>query len=699
MNLLVEKIIRENFGIILLNSKPVNALSIELRKELNEALQEFEHDEVISTIIISAKGKIFSAGADINEFKTSMAQPDLNEIISTIEKSKKTTIMAFNGSAFGGGFELGLACHYRLAIEGASFGLPEINLGIIPGAGGTQKLPRLVGVENSINIICYGKQISAKKAIEIGTIDKIINFENDFLEKIISWAKENIKGEKVLRPFEIKNDDLILNDDYKNSLLQDLKKKFRAQISPFKALEAIEASIKLPFKEGMKKEAEIFHECNKSSQAKALQHLFFSEREAKEIKSFDKNINSRKVEKVAIIGAGLMGIGIAINFLTAKIPTIIMDLNPASLDKAIKYIKNHFDNNVQKGRISIDEAKNAYEMLAIAHSYEEISNADLIIEAVFENLEVKKEVFSQLSKYAKKNAILASNTSTLDINLIAKATNRPQDVLGLHFFSPANIMRLVEIVNAKNTAPDALKTAMDICIKIKKIGIVVGVCYGFVGNRMLEPYFREAHRLLLEGASVEQIDKAISKFGFAMGPFTMNDMAGIDIGAKMRKENRENISHDPSYCIIGDELAKNGHFGQKTGKGFYIYQGKDKLLNPEIEIMANEFANILSIKRRQIEDTEIIERMIFPLINEGLKVLEENIAQRASDIDIIWCNGYGFSPLLGGPIHWASEYGFHNIFKAYEKYKTNLGEYGNIWFTPSELLEKISNNKIDIYKI
>jgi 3-hydroxyacyl-CoA dehydrogenase len=669
---------------------PVNALGANLRIDLLTALREAAEDSAVSALVLMGDGKLFSSGADIAEFGSVMAKPELPELLCEIESQRLPIVAVLNGSALGGGLELALVCDYRFAVSAAKLGLPEVSLGLIPGAGGTQRLPRLIGAEPAIGMITSGKPIGAAEAEQSGLVDRVFANAHEAVAAALDFAANLASERRTARTAA----SLVLPDDARFAETQTafVAKQARGREAPLWALESVLNAFALPLDEGLAREQAIFLECAASAQARALQHMFFAERKVAQVKGIGRDVKSRKLEQVAVIGAGTMGSGIATACLQAGLKVTLVDVNPASLERGQQAIGKIIAGNVAKGRISEDKAATTLALLTVADNLEATSSADVIIEAVVENMAVKQQVFAQLDCIAKPGAVLATNTSTLDVNEIAVATQRPDDVIGLHFFSPAHIMRLLEIVRGAQTAPDALKTGLELARRIGKVGVVVGVCYGFVGNRMLEPYSREAHRLLLEGASPAQIDGVLTRFGMAMGVLSMCDMAGNDIGALMRRENHASIAHDPSYCRMGDVLDTRGELGQKSGSGFYAYSGRDKAERGDLPDLIIAEAAALGITRREITDEEIFERCLYSLINEGMRVLEEGVAQRPGDIDTIWCNGYGFPALLGGPMHWAQSHGFRHIHDRLIHWRKALGAYGEAWFSPASSLETLAHN-------
>ncbi|MBK1887886.1 MULTISPECIES: 3-hydroxyacyl-CoA dehydrogenase NAD-binding domain-containing protein [Marinobacter] len=677
-------------AVISLNHPPVNSLGHGLRVAILQAYQNAISDSDVRAIVLNSSGRIFSGGADISELGSDLAwsEPALPHLCRMLEESPKPVIAAINGMALGGGFELALACDYRIAEAGAQLGLPEVQLGLIPGAGGTQRLPRLANPKMAVEMITSGKPVSAELTVLSGLIDEIA--DGDLADAAIQFAnKLLINGAPVRSCVDIPVDIRELDANYFDDFRASLGRKTRGFYAPERGVQAVEAACRLPLTEGLAKEAELFAECLDTPQARAQQHLFFAEREARKIPGVDHKVPPRNIKQVAIIGAGTMGGGIAMNFANAGIQVKLLEQQEDALTHGLNQIRNNYEKSVEKGRITGAQVEERMALLQGTLSYEDLADADLVIEAVFESMEVKRAVFKKLDQVCKPGVILASNTSTLDLDAIADATDRPQDVIGLHFFSPANVMRLLEIVRGEKTSDDVIVTALNLARTINKQPIVVGVCYGFVGNRMLEPYAREANRLVLEGASPTQVDSVLTRFGLAMGPFSMFDLAGIDIGYMVREARRDIIAHDPSYCLISDKLCELGRYGQKTKRGFYLYQGRDKQENPEILELAVQIASELGIERREISDQEIYERCIYMLINEGANILQDGIAYRSGDCDLAWANGYGFPIWRGGPMQYADETGLRQILASIEKYRTALGAYGDMWFQPSTLLRKL----------
>ncbi len=683
--------VQGNVAIITLNSPPVNGLGLALRTAIKEGFDKATVDNNVAAIILASSGKIFCGGADISEFTRpdlAGASPNLPEIIDAIERSSKPVVAAINGMALGGGLELALGADYRIAEAKAKVGLPEVNLGILPGGGGTQRLPRLCGAQMAVEMIVSGVPCPATKALKAGIIDRIS--ENDLLADAISYAKELVDTNAVLRDCnDLSVDTTDLPETFFADFRASIARKTKGFFAPERCIQAVEASIALPLAEGLKKEQELFMACLQTPQARAQQHLFFAERSATKVPGVDPKTPKRKIAKVAIIGSGTMGGGIAMNFMNVGIPVIMLDLNGEALERGIGVIRKNYEFTAKKGKLTAEQVEERMGLLTGTTEYAGLSDVDLVIEAVFEKMEVKHAVFKSLDEVCKPGCIMASNTSTLNIDEIAAVTSRPQDVLGLHFFSPANVMRLLEIVRCEKTADDVLVTCIQLAQQIRKVPVVVGVCFGFVGNRMLEPYGREGMRLLLEGATPSQIDKALTNFGMAMGLCSMGDLAGLDVGYFVRQGRQEFIGHDKSYSIIGDKLCEMGRYGQKTGRGLYIYEGRNQQEDPEVLALAADLAKELGIERREISDEEIVERMIYMMINEGALILEEGKAYRSSDCDLIYANGYGFPWWRGGPMQYADEIGLDKVLATIKKYRSELGEHGDMWFTPAPLLEQL----------
>jgi 3-hydroxyacyl-CoA dehydrogenase len=674
-------------AVITLNNPPVNGLGHATRTAAVEGIKKAQGDSAVKAIVITGAGKAFSGGADIKEFNTpkALAEPTLHTLINVVENCEKPVVAAIHSVCMGGGLELALGCHYRVASPGAQIALPEVKLGILPGAGGTQRLPRVLGLEMALNMIVSGNPVLSEKLAKTGLFSELI--EGDLLEGAIAFAK-NIADK---RPLPKVRD---IKIDYPNheAFLQFSRNTVAAMAGPFpaplKCVEAVAAAVTQKFDEGMKVERALFMELVQTNESKALRHSFFGERAASKIPDVPEGTPSRPIKTAAVVGAGTMGGGIAMNFANAGIPVTILETKQEALDKGLATIRKNYENTMKKGKLTQEKFEQRTGLIKGTLSYDDIAQADIVVEAVFEDMNVKQQVFSKLDEVMKPGAILASNTSTLDVNKIAGFTKRPQDVIGTHFFSPANVMKLLEIVRGEKTGKDVLATTMGLAKKIKKTGVVSGVCDGFIGNRMIEQYSRQAGFLLEEGALPEQVDKAIEKFGFAMGPFRMGDLAGNDIGWYIRKR-RYVEKPEVTYSKTADLLCEMGRFGQKTGSGWYDYKAGDRKPYPAqvVNDMVVKHSADLGIERRKISDQEIVERLVYSLVNEGAKILEEGIAMRASDIDMVYLTGYGFPLFRGGPMFYADTVGLQNVVMAMEKYVK--GRHGDAW-KPAPLLAKLA---------
>jgi 3-hydroxyacyl-CoA dehydrogenase len=625
------------------NNPPVNALSAAVRQGLVEAIEEAEADETVKAVVIACEGQTFFAGADITEFGKPPVMPWLPQVVDRIEDCTKPVVAAIHGTALGGGLEVALGCHYRIAVPTAKLGTPEVKLGLLPGAGGTQRLPRVAGVGLALQMCATGNPIGAKQAYEAGLVDRIA--EGELLPHAVAFAEE-VRDVRPLsksseRTDRIEDSDPAVFDEFRKTNAR----KFKGFDAPDANIRAVQVATQKPYSEGVIEERKLFMELMSGTQAKAQQYFFFAERKAAKIDDIPEDTKPRDIRKVGVIGAGTMGGGISMNFLTARIPVTIVEMGQEALDRGTGLIRKNYEASAAKGRFTIEQVEKAMGLLTPTLDFDALGDCDLIIEAVYENMDVKKEVFGRLDKIAKPGAILASNTSYLNVNEIAASTSRPQDVLGMHFFSPANVMKLLEVVRGEKTAPDVLLTAMQLGKKIRKVPVVAGVCHGFIGNRMLMPRQIEAMKLLLEGATPEQVDKVHVDFGMPMGPFQMADLAGVDIGWHRDPDRIESLR---------DALCAIGRWGQKKGAGFYDYDEKRRP-SPSgvVQDIIEKFAAEKGVERRNISDQEIVERTIYPMVNEGAKILEEGMAQRASDVDVVWVYGYGWPVYKGGPMYWA----------------------------------------------
>ena len=638
--------------VVTTDNPPVNALKHEVRAGLTEALAQACDDDAVRAVVIACAGRTFFAGADITEFGKPPQAPSLHDVIAVIEAMLKPVVAALHGTALGGGFELALACHFRVAVPGARLGLPEVKLGLLPGAGGTQRLPRLVGPEKALQMIVTGEPIGAAEAREDGIIDEIV--DGDLTAAAIDFARRVVREGRPLRLVRDREEKLV-GEGFADAA-ETLTRRLRGREAPAACVEAVRNAIVMPFDEGLRRESELFRKLVAGDQSKAQRHIFFAEREAAKVPGIPEGTKLRPIASGAVIGAGTMGGGIAMCFANAGIPVTIVETGRDLLQKGLDRVAANYRTTVSRGGLVADEMERRMGLITGATDLEAVGSADVVIEAVFEEMDLKKRVFSDLDRLAKPNALLATNTSTLDVDEIARATKRPQDVLGTHFFSPANVMRLLEIVRGAATAPDVLATAVALGRRIGKVPVTVGVCYGFVGNRMLARRSAEAERLLLEGALPHEIDAAVVAFGFPMGPCAMMDLAGLDVGWRIRQGRGE-------HALIEDALYQAGHYGQKTGKGYFRYEAgsRSPLPDPEVEKIILDTSSRLGINRRPIGEEEIVERMILPMINEGARILDEGIATRPGDIDVIWVYGYGWPVWRGGPMYYADRLGLAHI--------------------------------------
>ena len=676
-----------NISIITLNSPPVNALSAPVREGLHKGITEARNDGETEAIVIICEGRTFIAGADISEFGKEPKGPSLFEVQEFIEDSNKPVIAAIHGTALGGGLEVALTCHYRIAVPSAKCGLPEVNLGLLPGAGGTQRLPRVVGVEKALQMVTSGQHVPAKQCLEMGLVDEISN-EDSLKEDSINFAKKIVSENRPLVKISEMNDKVEAargNENIFKDFRKSIAKRARGFLAPEYNIQCIEAAVNKPFNEGKDIETKLFMELITGNQSAAQRYVFFAQRQVAKIPDIEPDTEIKPFASVGVIGAGTMGGGISMNFANVGIPVTIIEQSQENLDKGLGIIRKNYENTANKGRITFEDVEKRTDLIQGSTDINDLSNCDLIIEAVFENMDLKKDIFKTLDGIAKKGSILATNTSALDINEIAEVTNRPEDVIGLHFFSPANVMRLLEIVRGEKTSKSVVATSMKMAKGIGKVAAVVGVCPGFVGNRILAQRQREANKLILEGAMPWEVDDALFDFGFPMGPFAMSDLAGLDIGWD------EDLSTGDT---LRDKLCEAGRLGQKTGKGFYVYDEKrNKSPDTEVEKLIIEFSEKHQIKRRDISKEEILERCLYPMINEGFKILEEGMAIRASDIDIVWINGYGWPMYEGGPMFYGQLIGYDKILKWHQEMEEKFGSD----FSPSPYLEKVVNEKINLF--
>ncbi len=676
-------------AVITLANPPVNGLGLATRTAAVAGIKQALADDAIKAIVITGAGKAFSGGADIKEFNSpkALTEPTLHTLINVVEQSTKPVVAAIHSVCMGGGLELALGCNYRVASPGAQMALPEVKLGILPGAGGTQRLPRVLGLEMALNMIVSGTPVASEKLAGTALFDEITAPGADLLAAAVAFAGKVAEVRPLPKVRERKV-------DYPNheAFLQFSRNTVQAMAGPFpaplKCVEAVAAAVTMKFDDGLKFERELFMQLVQSPESKALRHAFFAERVASKVPDVPADTPVRTIASAAIVGAGTMGGGIAMNVANAGIPVKLLETRQEALDKGLATIRKNYENTVKKGKLTQEKAEQRLALVTGTLEYADIAQADIVVEAVFEEMGVKEAVFKQLDAVMKPGAILASNTSTLDLDQIASFTKRPQDVIGTHFFSPANVMKLLEIVRGKETAKDVLASALALSKKLKKTGVVSGVCDGFIGNRMIEQYSRQAGFLLEEGCLPEQVDKAVEKFGFAMGPFRMGDLAGNDIGWAIRKR-RYVQKPEVTYSKTADLLCEMGRYGQKTGAGWYDYKPGDRkaYASEQVNAMVIQHSQDIGVARRKISDREIVERLVYALVNEGARILEEGIALRASDIDMVYLTGYGFPLFRGGPMFYADTVGLPNVLDAIAGYAQ--GRHGEAW-TPAPLLVKLA---------
>ena len=677
-------------SVITMNKPPVNGLGHGLRSGIAEALDEAHANPAVKAIVLTGTPRAFSGGADVTEFGTPKAsqEPNLRVLIALLENSPKPVVAAIGGVCLGGGLELAMGAHFRVALPDASLGLPEVKLGLLPGAGGTQRLPRLIGLEAALNIIVFGEPVPAARFRGTALIDQIA--EADLLTAATAFARQVVAEGRPLKRAR----DLKLRDPRADAFLQFARNTVAASAknfpAPLKCVEAVANSLSKPFDEGLRLEREAFVTLMATPESRALRHVFAAERAATKIADVPDTTPLRPINSVGVIGAGTMGGGITMNFINAGIPVVLLETKQEALDKGLATIRRNYDNSMKKGKLSQAESDQRMALITPTLGYEAFRDADLVIEAVFENMDVKQQVFSTLDEVCKPGAILASNTSALNLNTIAEFTKRPQDVIGLHFFSPANVMRLLEVVRGEKTAPDVLATCMKMARTIKKIAVVSGVCDGFIGNRMLARYGAAANNLLNQGALPQQVDGALQKFGLAMGPFRMGDLAGLDIGWAGRK--RRQAANPEAYTpVVADRICEAGRFGQKTGAGWYRYEAgkRDPIPDPVVEALIEQHREDKGITARKVSDDEVVERCMYALVNEGARILDEGIAARASDIDVVYLNGYGFPPHRGGPMLYADTVGLPNVLRTLRRFAAEPG--ADVSWQPAALLVKLAD--------
>jgi 3-hydroxyacyl-CoA dehydrogenase len=675
---------RGRVAVLTVNNPPVNALSRHVRQGLHEGMKQAAADPAAEAVVITCAGRTFIAGADISEFGKPPTEPSLHAVLDLIENSAKPVVAAIHGTALGGGLEVALACHYRVGAKGARFGQPEVKLGLLPGAGGTQRLPRVVGVQKALQMIVGGDPIGADEALSHGLIDQIV--EGDLAAGGVAFAEKVLAEKRPLRKIRDLTDKIVAARG-KPEIFAEFRKSVARQTRGFRApencIKAVEAAVNLPFDEGLKRERELFVELLNSPESKAQRYFFFAEREAAKIPDVPADTQPKEIRKAAVIGAGTMGGGIAMNFANAGIPVTVVEIAQDALDRGLGVVRKNYEATASRGRLTAADVEKRMGLIHGTTNWSEIADADIVIEAVFEEMPIKKEVFAKLDAVARPDAVLATNTSTLDVNEIAGATRRPESVIGTHFFSPANVMRLLENVRGARSSKTTVATVMALGRRIGKVPVLVGVCYGFVGNRMLHQRGTQAEKLILEGALPHQVDKVLTDFGFPMGPFAMGDLAGLDVGWRIRKGRGVKSP-------VADRICELGRFGQKTGAGYFRYEKGERtpIPDPDVEKIITEVAAEQGIVRRHIGDDEIRERLLYPMVNEGAKILEEKIAIRASDIDVVWVYGYGWPVYRGGPMFWADTIGLRTLRDRMLEFKRQTGD---AFWTPAPLLDRLAD--------
>jgi 3-hydroxyacyl-CoA dehydrogenase len=676
---------RGRIALLTIDNPPVNALSQHVRLGLRDGLRQATADPGVAAVVLACAGRTFIAGADITEFGKPPQAPALSEILTALESSPKPVVAAIHGTALGGGLETAMACHWRVAVKTARLGQPEVKLGIIPGAGGTQRLPRLVGVERALEMIVGGDPIGGEEARRLGLVDELV--DGDLTAGAIAFAERVVAEGRPLR--KVRDlDDKLAGARNRPEIFAEFRKSTARRTRGFKApeacIQAVEAAVTLPFDRGLAREHALFVEMLDSAESKAQRYFFFAEREAGKVPGLPADTPVREIRKAAVIGSGTMGGGIAMCFANAGIPVVVVETAKDALERGLGVVRGNYEATAAKGRLTKDDVATRMGLIHGTLDFGAVADADLVIEAVFEEMPVKKEVFARLDQVAKADAVLATNTSTLDVDEIASVTRRPDSVLGMHFFSPANVMRLLEVVRGARTAKPVIATAMAVGRRIGKVPVLVGVCHGFVGNRMLHQRSAQAERLLLEGALPQQVDRVLVDFGFPMGPFAMGDLAGLDVGWRIRK------ARGTRGAPVADRLCELGRFGQKTGRGYYQYDARDRVPkpDPEVERIIADVSKQAGVERRAIPDEEILQRLVYPMVNEGARILEEGVAIRASDIDVIWVYGYGWPVYRGGPMYWADRVGLGTVRDRLVELRTRTGD--ELW-TPAPLLSRLAD--------
>ena len=688
MSEIVSYTVRGDIAVVTVDNPPVNTMTREVRAGLKQSFEVLRGNRDVKAIVLACAGKTFLSGGDMREFDTGVRDPGYHEVLRLIEDSAVPVIAAVHGTVMGGGLETAIACHYRVAAEGTRLGLPEITLGIIPGAGGTQRMPRLIGLEPALDMMLSGKPSPAQQAKDAGLVDIVTS--DELIEAALAYARDLVAkgaGPRRTRDRSVAGGEKVA--EVITARRAQVAKTMRNRNSPNVLLEAVEASVSKSFDDGIAFERSLSSQVERATEGRALRHLFFAEREVSKIPGLPANVKARPYARIGIVGAGTMGGGISMCFANAGIHVVVLDTSQENLDRGLATVRKNYDRSVARGSMKPEQREKSLGLITTTLDYAALGTADVIIEAVFENMALKKEIFTKLDAVAKPGAIIATNTSTLDIDEIAAVTKRPQDIIGLHFFSPANVMRLLEIVQCTKTAPDVVVTALDMAKTIKKVGVVAKVCYGFIGNRMMDPYGREAEHCVLEGATPEEVDSALESWGMAMGILAVYDMAGIDIGHLTRVERAALLPKDPGFYRPCAMLAERGWLGQKAGRGYYRYDGADRKRTPDPEVVAmlHEEGKRLNIEQRRPTRQEIQERCLYAMINEGARLLEEGVALRASDIDVVYTAGYGFPRYRGGPMFYADTVGLKVVYDKILDFQKILDPQ---YWQPAPLLKQLA---------
>jgi 3-hydroxyacyl-CoA dehydrogenase len=679
-----------DIAVITVNNPPVNTITAAVRAGLRDALAQLDALPQARAVLLICEGSTWFSGADIGEFSGPPKEAEFRDLFRQIEQSARPVVAAMHGTALGGGLELSLACHYRVAAATARMGLPELTLGIIPGAGGTQRMPRLIGAEKTLELMYAGRPVEARQAVDYGFVDALI--DGELRTGALAWTRQLLaQGKGPRRTADLKVDPATATPAIFERLAAEARKLYPNRTVAQIAIEAVQAAVRLPLEEGLLLEDRLANQTKALPEAKGSIHVFFAERETRKVPGLPADLKAHKIGRAGIIGAGTMGGGIAMCFANAGIPVTVVDTTREALDRGLGVVGRNYDSMVKRGRISAEDKAKRMGLIQGALDYSGLGTADVIIEAVFESMELKRKIFGALDKVAKPGAVLASNTSTLDVGEIARATARPQDVIGMHFFSPANVMPLLEVVRTDATSAQTIRTVLELSRPLKKTPVLVKVCYGFVGNRMMEGYAREAQRMALEGATPRQVDDALEKWGMAMGILAVFDMAGVDVGVNVHKANADKYPPDPAYYQADMALYEAGRLGQKSGKGYYRYQPGDRNRHDDPEALALIAARAqqLGITSRRHSEAEILERCLYPLMNEGFRILEEGVVLRASDVDVVWTSGYGFPRYRGGPMHYAESIGLKTLLDGMYKYRDM---FGPMHWEPAGLLVELAKS-------